>query len=372
MSAPASTPPAPAEARRILETLALNNGFDLFGVAPAQPPPHAHALRQWLAEGRHATMHWMERSLERRTNPLLVLPGARSILCLAVNYWQGGPPVRTNPNGPTGRIARYAWGGDYHDWILARLRPLEALLRSWGAQAKSYTDTGPILERDFAALAGLGWQGKSTMLLNRTLGKWFFLAEILTTLELPPDSPAKDHCGKCTACITACPTKAITAPHQLDARRCLSYLTIEHKGPIPHEFRRPLGDRIYGCDACLDACPWNRFAHTARESFFHARQHLLETPLRNFLSLTDTTFRDLFRGSPIKRIKRPRFLRNVCIALGNTGTPDDLPALRNAASDPDPLIAEAAHWAIAEIHNRSTTPAETNHTPLPLPAPQLS
>ena len=349
------------EQKESLAALAREQGFELFGVAAAQPPPHADAFRRWIDAGRHASMEWLARSVERRSDPALVLPGIRSVICLGVSYWQGGksrvpstslPSLSPLEQGATGRIARYAWGGDYHDWILERLRPLERQIADWGETHKSYTDTGPILERDFAALAGLGWQGKSTMLIHRKVGTWFFLAEILTTLALPPDPPETDHCGKCTACITACPTGAITAPHELDARRCLSYWTIEHKGSIPEEFREALGDRIYGCDDCLDACPWNRWAQATREAHFHAPPGLRERPLRWFLELDDAGFRELFRGSPIKRIKRSRFLRNVCLALGNVGDASDLAALTQAAGDPDPLIAEAAEWALQKVKRR--------------------
>ena len=209
-----------------------------------------------------------------------------------------------------------------------------------------------MLERDFAAEAGIGWHGKSTMLLNRRLGTWFFLGEILTTLELPPDPPQVARCGSCTRCIDACPTGAITAPHQLDARRCISYLTIELKGSIPLEFRPLMGDRIFGCDDCLDACPWNRFAQVSRESAFAARPAVAQMALRDFLALDDEEFREMFRGSPIKRIKRRGFLRNVCVALGNVGTEEDLPALAAAARDAEALIAEHARWAIAQIQSR--------------------
>jgi epoxyqueuosine reductase len=214
-------------------------------------------------------------------------------------------------------------------------------------------DTGPVLERDYAALAGAGWHGKSTMLIHPKLGTVFFLAAIFTTLDLPPDEPMRDHCGKCTRCIVACPTGAITAPQQLDARLCISYLTIENKGSIPESLRPLLGDRIYGCDDCLDACPWNRFATASRESRFAARDFVNMT-LRDFLALDDATFRTLFHRSPIKRIKRRGFLRNVCVALGNTGTRDDLPALNLAAKDPEPLIAEHAQWALSRIRERNT------------------
>ncbi len=252
----------------------------------------------------------------------------------------------------TSKIARYAWGDDYHDVIEEKLRRLDAWLVEQGGNQRCYVDTGPVLERDFAALAGAGWHGKSTMLVHPKLGTWFFLAEILTTLEFEPDAPMSDHCGKCTRCITACPTGAITAPHQLDARRCVSYLTIENKGPIPEEFRVAMGDRIYGCDDCLTACPWNRFAQTSSESAFAAREYVHGWSLRDFLALDDDGFRRLFRKSPIKRIKRRGFLRNVCVALGNVGTEADLPALQRAAEDVEPLIAEHACWAIERIRQR--------------------
>ena len=256
------------------------------------------------------------------------------------------------PPTPGYRIARYAWNDDYHELIEKRLREFDLKLQTLGGAQKPYVDTGPVLERDFASDAGLGWNGKSTLQIHPQLGTWFFLAEILTTLDLTPDEPLADHCGKCTRCLTACPTQAITAPRHVDARRCISYLTIEHQGPIPLELRAAIGDRIYGCDACLEACPWNRFAVQSRELAFHARQAVFENRLRDFLALDDAAFRELFAKSPIKRLKRPRFLRNVCVALGNTGSRDDLPALSRAAADPDPLIAEHARWAILKLRER--------------------
>ena len=297
----------------------------------------------------HADMGWLERNADRRTNPDLVLPGARSVIVLGMNYWNR----ESIPHPAAGRIARYAWGDDYHDVIEPKLWQLDAWLQKHHGSQRQYVDTGPILERDFAALAGIGWQGKSTMLIHPKLGTWLFLASILTTLELPADEPMRDHCGKCTRCITACPTGAITAPQKLDARLCISYLTIENKGPIPEELRPLIGDRIYGCDDCLDACPWNRFAQQSRETRFAARD-FIGMPLRDFLALDDDAFRQLFRGSPIKRIKRARFLRNVCVALGNVGTTEDLPALARAALDPDPLVAEHARWALERIRSRGT------------------
>lgn len=336
----------------VIKEWARDLGFDDCRIARAGRAAHADVFQEWLADGRHAEMAWLARDPERRSDPRIVLPGCRALICLAMNYFPGGSPF---PDGHPGgyRIARYAWNDDYHDLIEKRLRAFDEKLQSLGGMQKRYVDTGPVLERDFATDSGLGWNGKSTMQIHRRLGTWFFLAEILTTLELQADPPFGDHCGKCVRCITACPTAAITAPHRLDARRCISYLTIEHKGRIPEEFREAIGDRIYGCDACLDACPWNRFAGVSREASFHARSEVFGMRLRDFLALDDEGFRRLFARSPIKRIKRARFLRNVCVALGNTGGADDLPALDGAARDPDPLIAEHAAWAAARVRQRA-------------------
>ncbi len=314
-------------------------------------------------------MKWLERNLERRCDPREVLPGAQSIISLALNYYPGDSPNhdrgcgvppqavpaasrRKDPPPPNYRIARYAWNDDYHDLIEDKLRDFDLSLQDMGGTQRYYTDTGPVLERDFATESGLGWNGKSTVQIHTALGTWFFLAELLTTLSLPPDEKQNDHCGKCTACMTACPTNAIPRPHHLDAPRCISYLTIEHKGSIPLDLRPLIGDRIYGCDDCLDICPWNRFAKLSRETRFHARETIFDHSLRDFLALTVEDFRTLFAKSPIKRIKRERFLRNVCVALGNTGTMDDLPALQQSAADPDPLIAEHAQWAVDQINSR--------------------
>lgn len=332
--------------KEALAGLARSLGFDLCRVARAVPPPHAEAFRQWLADGCAGEMGWMERNAERRTEPQAVLPGVKSVVVLAVNYWQG------NPGSPAeGRVARYAWNDDYHDWIPPRLRQIEAFLEARGGVQRSYVDTGPVLERDFAALSGVGWQGKSTMLIHPKLGVWFFLAEVLTTLELEPDEPLPNRCGGCTRCIDACPTGAITEPHRLDARLCLAYQTIENKGPIPEEMRPLLGGRIYGCDECAAVCPWNRFAQASKEAVLAARPGV-ELGLRELLALDEEQFRTLFRGSPIKRIKRRGLLRNVCVALGNTGTREDLPALEIAAADAEPLIAEHARWALGRIRQR--------------------
>ena len=338
---------AGAELKRELIARAEALGFEACRIAPARAPRYAAEFRDWLRTGAAGEMAWLERGEEKRADPSLVLPGARSVIVLALNYWQG-----ETASPPRGRIARYAWGADYHDVMLEKLRKLDEFLQESRGVQKCYVDTGPVLERDFAAEAGVGWHGKSTMLVDPQLGTWFFLGEILTTLELPADAPQPTRCGSCTRCITACPTGAITDAHHLDARRCISYLTIELKGSIPLEFRPLIGDRIYGCDTCLDVCPWNRFAAVSREAAFSARPAVGAMQLRDFLALDDEQFRTLFRCSPIKRIKRRGLLRNVCVALGNVGTADDLPALQRAAADPEPLIAEHAAWAIDRIRHR--------------------
>jgi len=355
----------------IAEARAL--GFADCRITRAQPAAHREVYEQWVAEGKYGDMTWMARNLDRRTDPRVVLPGAQSVIVLALNYYQGSadctqteseslksaenpaPSVENPVSSANYRIARYAWNDDYHDLIEKKLRVLDSFLVRHGGTQRCYVDTGPVLERDFASEAGLGWGGKSTMQIHRQLGTWFFLAELLTTLDLPVDTPAKDHCGKCTRCMMACPTQAITAPQRMDARRCISYLTIESKGAIPVEFRRAMGDRIYGCDDCLTACPWNKFAQVSREATFQAREAVFSKKLRDFLVLTDEDFRGLFAKSPIKRIKRPAFLRNVCVALGNVGTAEDLPALENAMHDEHPLIAEHAQWAVREIEVRGAS-----------------
>jgi epoxyqueuosine reductase len=336
----------PSQLKSLLSDKALHLGFHELKVAPAMRARHADRLHEWVAAGTHGDMAWMARDPERRADPRIVLPGCQSVVMLSFNYHTGEHPPANY------RIASYSWNRDYHDIITPRLKQMNAFMVEQGGTQRFYTDTGPVLERDFASEAGIGWNGKSTVQIHRELGTWFFLADLLTTLELPCDEPVNPHCGKCTACIDSCPTNAITAPNRMDAQRCISYLTIEHKGPIPLELRPLMGDRIYGCDDCLAVCPWNRFAQVSQESQLHARESIFEHSLRDFLALNDEEFRALFSKSPIKRSKRPRFLRNVCVALGNTGSEDDLPALREAAQDPDPLITEHAEWAIAEIEKR--------------------
>ncbi len=325
-----------------LQAEAARLGFSVCGVAPVQPEKRREYYLKWIAEGQHGEMAWMERNIERRLDPGLILPEARSVLCLGMNYFQTEPSRR-------GRIAKYALGRDYHGLMLKKLKKLCHWLRLKGGQNRPYVDTGPVLEKPLAVRAGLGWQAKNTMLIHPKIGNWLFLGEIFTTLEIPPDEGVSDHCGDCIACIEACPTGAITAPYQLDARRCIAYLTIEHQGAIPEEFREAIGDRLFGCDECLDVCPWNRWAQATREEKFAARQY---PDLREMLAWSEEEFRAHFRQTPILRLKRPRWLRNICVVLGNIGTLEDLPALEKAANDPDPLVAEHANWAIEKIKGR--------------------
>jgi epoxyqueuosine reductase len=335
-------------AKKSIQRIALELGFDDCRVSRAKEASHAEQYRKWIDDGCAGDMKWLERNVERRVDPSVVVDGAFSVVSLALNYFPG----KEDPDVDY-RIARYAWNQDYHEIIETKLKDLNHAMEELGGKQRFYTDTGPLLERDFATDSGLGWNGKSCVQIHKGMGTWFFLAELITTLDLPPDLPFGDHCGKCTRCITACPTDAITEPHRVDARRCISYLTIEHMGPIPLEFRKQIGDRIYGCDTCLDVCPWNRFAKVSRETRFHARQSVFQKRLRDLLDLDDDGFRKLFAKSPIKRIKRNRFFRNVCVALGNVGKEEDLPALEGAASSEDPLISEHASWAIDEIKKRT-------------------
>jgi epoxyqueuosine reductase len=330
-----------------IRALAKEHGFDDCRFARAAQANHAMQYFSWLQSGNHGEMTWLSRDPARRADPARVLVDAKTVLLLAANYFQG-----PDPRSEQGKIARYAWGADYHQIMLQNMVPIDAFLRENSGYQKCYVDTGPILERDFAATSGLSWQGKSTMCLNERLGTWFFIGVILTTLEFEPDPPVKNRCGSCTRCIDVCPTRAITLPYQLDARRCISYLTIENKGPIPIEFRSAIGDRIYGCDDCLEVCPWNRFAQQTRETRFQLPTRLQTLTLRQLAAVSDDEFRSLFRNSPVKRIKRARFIRNVCVALGNVGTSEDLPVLNRLARDTDPLIAEHASWAVEQIGKR--------------------
>ena len=343
-------------------------GFDDCRFATAAPPASAPQYKEWLAAQQHGEMAYLERNAHKRVDPQQVLAGARSVISLAVSY-AGSDVLRVaccvgdelpdasskehaTRNTQHGIVARYARFSDYHEVIGERLKALAEFVTQLGGQgARSlwYVDTGPLLERDLAQRAGVGFVGKHTNLISRRLGNWIFLAEILTTLELGPDAPEKNRCGSCTRCITACPTEAITAPFQLDARRCISYLTIELKGSIPEELRPAIGNRIYGCDDCLAACPWNRFAQAGKMMREHARADLATPDLVELLSLDDAAFKERFRGTPMLRTKRRGLLRNVCVALGNSGDATALPALKRACEDAEPLIAEHARWAVEQL-----------------------
>jgi len=382
-------------------------GFDDCRFTTAAAPESASRFQDWLAEGRQGEMAYLERNAHKRVDPQKVLTGAKSVIALAVSYegnarleregqravsigntlgqidkrpltpalspWDGERENRSLSDGQTGSIgtydlrgenltsesftlkgfiARYARYADYHDVIGQRLRELVDFIgRLGGPGTRSlwYVDTGPLLERDLAQRAGLGFVGKHTNLISRRLGNWIFLSEIITTLHVEPDAPEKNRCGSCRRCLDACPTAAITAPFQLDARLCISYLTIELKGPIPIELRGAVGNRIYGCDDCLAVCPWNRFARTGKIMRDHTRPELNEPNLVELLSLTEAEFNARFAGTPMLRGKRKGLLRNVCVALGNIGEATALPALQRASADPEPLIAEHARWAIDRI-----------------------
>lgn len=346
-----------------IQQRAAELGFDGCRVTTADPPASAGHFQRWLDAGRHGEMQYLARNAAKRIDPRLVLPGARSVLLLAASYHlpsidlPGIAPAAFAPTAPAppGVIARYARHQDYHDVIAAPLRELAAFLTELGGPATRalwYVDTGPVLERDLAQRAGLGFIGKHTGLISRRLGNWFVLAEILTTLELDPDPPEANRCGSCVRCLAACPTAAITAPFELDARRCISYLTIEFKGSIPVELRPSIGRRIFGCDDCLEACPWNRFAVEGRLMRSRRRSDLDEPDLIELLALDQVGFKARFAGTPMLRAKRRGLLRNVCVALGNTGTGAARPALARAATDAEPLIAEHATWALEQIEKR--------------------
>jgi epoxyqueuosine reductase len=326
-------------------------GFDLVGITSAQPPQHTREFQQWLASEFHGEMGYMAKNAEKRVDPSKILADVRSVVVVGLNYFNESPREGTRPT--TTRIARYAWGGrDYHDVMSEKLKQLAAAINECGGPGTRslwYVDTGPILERDLAQRAGIGFIGKHTNLISRRLGNWMFVGEVLTNLEPPADEPEREYCGTCRRCIDVCPTHAIVAPYQLDARLCISYLTIELKGSIPVELRPLIGDHVFGCDDCLEVCPWNRFAKLSQAREFQRREM---PPLTEFLAWDEQLFRDFFRDTPIFRIKRRGFLRNVCVVLGNIGDASALPALTRASQDVEPLVREHAAWAIDQIQSR--------------------
>jgi epoxyqueuosine reductase len=327
-------------------------GFVACGFARADAVPEAGAaLKEWVAAGRHGTMGWMEERVEQRAHPQALWPEAKSVVALAMSYAPAEDPRALADEPGVGRISVYAQGGDYHKTVKKALKALARfIVDAVPSELKVFVDTAPVMEKPLSAAAGIGWQGKHTNLLSRATGNWVFLGVIFTSLELEPDPPAAQHCGSCTRCLDACPTAAFDGPGRIDARRCISYLTIEHSGPIPHEFREAMGNRIYGCDDCLAACPWNRFAAQAQANkAFLPRAELAAPRLGDLLALDDAAFRELFAGSPIKRIGVGRFLRNCLIAAGNSGDPALLARVEALRSDADPVVAEAAEWAAARL-----------------------
>ena len=334
-------------------------GFAACGFAPADAAPRAgERLRRWLADGRHGDMIWMAERAHHRESPTTLWPEVRTVIALGMSYAPAADPLALAGEGGVGRISVYAQGGDYHDLVKRQLKALGRWLAEQTPSAgseqasalKVFVDTAPVMEKPLAEAAGLGWQGKHTNLVSRGHGSWLFLGAIYTTLELAPDAAGRASCGSCDACLRACPTDAFPAPFQLDARRCISYLTIEHKGPIPVAFRTAIGNRIYGCDDCLAVCPWNKFAQAAAAQMaFQPRAELAAPTLADLLALDDAGFRQVFAGSPVKRIGRDRFVRNALIAAGNSGEPAIVGAVRALLDDAAPVVRGAAAWALGEL-----------------------
>ena len=327
-------------------------GFAACGVAPASVAPAAgERLRAWLADGAHGDMIWMEARADQRASPRGLWPQVNSVIALGMSYAPAVDPLALATAGERGRISVYAQGGDYHDVVKRALKALARwIVETAGGDLKVFVDTAPVMEKPLAEAAGLGWQGKHTNLVSRSDGSWLFLGAIYTTLDLAPDAPGQDRCGSCDACQRACPTDAFPAPYKLDARRCISYLTIEHAGPIAHEFRSGIGNRIYGCDDCLAVCPWNKFADAARANMaFAPRAELAAPALADLLSLDDAGFRQVFAGSPIKRIGRDRMVRNCLIAAGNSGSAVLVPCVIRLLDDAAPVVRGAAIWALGQL-----------------------
>jgi epoxyqueuosine reductase len=344
---------APADAKDRIRTRALEMGFAAAGFArPTDGESNRHALRAYLADGRHGDMGWMAAAPERRESPRGLWPDTATVIVLALDYGPPGDPLIHLQRPERGVIAAYAKGRDYHFVAKKMLNEFGGwVARTFGCQVKHFVDTAPVMEKPLAQQAGLGWQGKHTNLVSRGHGSWLFLCELFTDMTLEADEAGRDSCGSCHACIDACPTQAITAPYRLDARRCISYLTIEHKGTIPEEFREAMGNRIYGCDDCLAVCPWNKYAQRTTELAFLPRIELTAPKLLDLVELDDESFRDVFSRSPIKRLGRARFIRNVLIAIGNTAgrVPGAVAAVRRRLDDDDARVRAMAVWALARL-----------------------
>jgi epoxyqueuosine reductase len=349
-SLPAATPGKASAAG--IRAKALELGFDAVGFAPAELGEEArNRLREFIAAGQHGDMGWLAERSEARSQPRALWPEALSVICLGLSYAPDSDPLETLARRDRGTISVYARNRDYHDVVKGMLKHLAQFIVSrHGGAVKVFVDTAPVMEKPLAARAGVGWQGKHTNLVSCTHGSWLFLGEIYTTLALPADGPHADRCGTCTRCLQICPTDAFPAPYRLDATRCISYLTIEHHGPIPHALRPAMGNRIYGCDDCLAVCPWNKFARTTRHTKLQSRNDLAAPRLAELAALDDAAFRRKFTGSPIKRIGRDRFVRNVLIAIGNSGDLSLAHAAEHLLTDPNPVVAEAAAWAVQRLH----------------------
>lgn len=335
---------------------ALRSGFDAVGFAPAVLGDDARTrLTDFIAAGSHGDMGWLADRVDQRAQPHALWPDARSVIVLGLSYAPDDDPIGNLTKPDVGSISVYARNRDYHDLFKGKLKHLAQFIVSrYRGGVKVFVDTAPVMEKPLAQLAGIGWQGKHTNLVARQHGSWLFLGEIYTTLDLQPDPAMSDRCGSCSRCIDVCPTRAFTGPYRLDATRCISYLTIEHKGPIPVALRKPMGNRIYGCDDCLAVCPWNKFARPTRHDKLMARDDLRSPDLADLAALDDAGFRARFTGSPIKRIGRNRFIRNVLIAIGNSADPAMLPAAQRLLADPDPIVAESAAWACSALSQRSS------------------
>jgi epoxyqueuosine reductase len=333
---------------RALKVRAEEEGFDACGICAAQA--FGEGLRAFVGAGRHGQMDWLERRMAERGDPRTLWPAVRSVVMLAEVYTPEEDPMAGLAHRDRGVVSVYARGQDYHDLVKKRLKRLGRwFVSETGAAIKVFVDTAPVMEKPLAEAAGIGWQGKHTNLLSRSLGNWFFLGAIFTDAELPADPPEREHCGSCRACLDICPTNAFDGPWRLDARRCISYLTIEHRGPVPEELRARMGNRIYGCDDCLAVCPWNKFAARAREIGYAARAELRAPRLADLAALDDAGFREVFAGSPIKRIGRDRMVRNVLYAIGNSGDPTLRPVAGRLLGDPDAAVRDAAEWAMRRL-----------------------
>lgn len=337
--------------KQAIRDRALGLGFDAVGFAAPEVGETAKAeLTEFLARGLHGDMGWLAANAERRAEPKVLWPAARSVIVLGVNYTPREEPLGALRRRGRGAISVYARGRDYHAVLKKRLRALARWIHeSFACEVKPFVDTAPVMEKPLGALGGIGWQGKHTNLVSRAHGSWLFLGEVFTTLDLPADAPEADYCGTCRACLEVCPTNAFPAPYRIDARRCISYLTIEHKGHIAPEFRRAMGNRVYGCDDCLAVCPWNKFARAAREPDLLPRAELTAPRLADLARLDEAAFREVFAGTAIKRTGRERFVRNVLIALGNSGDPAQAPAAQELLDDPSALVRAMAVWALSQL-----------------------